>query len=383
MRTITYNLRGLNGNSNEYYQKIHEFSKTVFDKIACSLGDVINELLEYVKKNELEKPRSEAEYAVEILTLGMAWHRYLGASQRTSKVITHLLKYLYKLRSSNQKLKPTVDKLRGLLTSIFIVPKIKKKQKNGKLNFTNFNQLINWLEATGEFKDETKRLKIWLQFFKTNGKNDELPNMDAILEVFKWFKTEAKISLGKYTTNLEQFLNQEHPKYKFREDVIFCGKEEVEYHLNMVGSEIINWGFQASYEKTSKKVLLVPACMQINNGTECKAVQKGFDIKCTFCNKNCRINQLTQLGKKNNFDVFIVPHSSSFTKWLKKWENSKKTGLVAVACLLNLVPGGYEMRELNIPAQCVLLDFCGCKKHWDSKGIETELNEERLLELIR
>jgi hypothetical protein len=31
----------------------------------------------------------------------------------------------------------------------------------------------------------------------------------------------------------------------------------------------------------------------------------------------------------------------------------------------------------------VLLDFCGCKKHWDKDGIETEINEERLLELIK
>jgi len=206
--------------------------------------------------------------------------------------------------------------------------------------------------------------------------------MDIVLEVFNWFRNSSKEVLGKYTKNLDNFLYNEHPKYKYREDVIFCGKEEVEYHLNMVGSEIINWGFQASYEKTEKKVLLVPACMQAHNGVECKAAHNELDIKCTLCNSNCRISQLTKLGRKNNFDVFIVPHSSNFTKWLKKWENSKRTGLVAVACLLNLVPGGYEMRELNIPAQCVLLDFCGCQKHWDKEGIETEINEEQLLKLI-
>lgn len=383
MKTITYNLRGLNGSSNEYYQKIHLFSKTVFDKIANHLGDVIDELICFLIKNQLEKPRSEAEYAVEILTLGMCWDRYLGASQRNSKITVALLSYLYKIRSSNQKLKPYADSLRGLLNSLLIVPQIKKQPKNKVFSYANFKGLINWLHATGEFKDETKRLEIWFRFFQSTNEKSFASNMEILLEIFSWFKAQAKEELGKYTCEIEKFLNNEHPKYKFREDVIFCGKEEVEYHLNMVGSEIINWGFQPRYEKTDSKVLLVPACMQGSNANECKAVQDGLDITCTHCHKDCRINKLTQLGKKNNFKVFIVPHSSSFTKWLKKWENSEKTGLVAVACLLNLVPGGYQMRELNIPAQCVLLDFCGCKKHWDKTGIATEINEERLLELIQ
>ncbi len=47
----------------------------------------------------------------------------------------------------------------------------------------------------------------------------------------------------------------------------------------------------------------------------------------------------------------------------------RKIGPAAVACLLNLVQGGYEMRELNIPAQCVLLTFCGYQKHWDKDGM--------------
>ncbi|MDF1550419.1 MAG: DUF116 domain-containing protein, partial [Bacteroidales bacterium] len=136
------------------------------------------------------------------------------------------------------------------------------------------------------------------------------------------------------------------------------------------------------YQKTKNKVLLVPGCMRINNGKVCKAKQDGFDITCTSCNKNCKIYELTNLGNKNKFSVNIVPHSSSFTKWLKKWENNDQTGLIAVACLLNLVPGGYEMRELNIPAQCLLLDFCGCKKHWHKNGIATEINEDRLLKML-
>ncbi len=41
------------------------------------------------------------------------------------------------------------------------------------------------------------------------------------------------------------------------------------------------------------------------------------------------------------------------------------------------------MRELNIPSQCVPLDFCGCKKHWHNEGIPTKLNLSRLLQIIK
>lgn len=382
MKTITYNLRLNGSNSSDYYSEIKTFSKQVFEKIAHDFGDVIGELTNYIETTKVEKTRSDAEYAVELLTIGMTWNRYLGASQRTSSILIEVLTQLYKLRSSNQSLKPRIDRLRGWLTGVFILNKINKPALNGELTFSNYNKLIKWLKATGEFKDEVKRLAVWFNFFKSISKGKKVPYLPDILKLFDWFRDEAILKLGKYTKRLENFLTTEYKTYKFREDVLFCGKDEVEYHLNMVGSEIINWGFESQYKRTKEKVLLVPACMQVQNGKACKAIRNGLDIQCSLCNKNCRINQLTQLGKQNNFNVFIVPHSSNFTKWLKKWENSEKIGLVAVACLLNLVPGGYEMRELNIPAQCVLLDYCGCKKHWHSKGVPTDINQERLLELV-
>ncbi|MDG5815440.1 hypothetical protein QA601_10140 [Chitinispirillales bacterium ANBcel5] len=43
--------------------------------------------------------------------------------------------------------------------------------------------------------------------------------------------------------------------------------------------------------------------------------------------------------------------------------------------------GGYEMRDLTIPNQSVLLDYCGCKKHWHKSGITTGCNVERLVKV--
>jgi hypothetical protein len=53
-----------------------------------------------------------------------------------------------------------------------------------------------------------------------------------------------------------------------------------------------------------------------------------------------------------------------------------------VACLLNILAGGYEMRARRIPSQCVLLDYPGCEKHWRRDAIPTRVNEKRLVRIL-
>lgn len=90
---------------------------------------------------------------------------------------------------------------------------------------------------------------------------------------------------------------------------------------------------------------------------------------------------VSSLGYENT-EVYLISHSSSFSEILKKWENKPEYGLVGVACVLNLITGGYEMKNLGIASQCVFLDGCGCKKHWHKEGLPTDINRTRLKNLI-
>lgn len=47
----------------------------------------------------------------------------------------------------------------------------------------------------------------------------------------------------------------------WRKDVIFCVSRRAEYHLNMVGAEIMNRAYRERFIKTPKKAVLLPACM--------------------------------------------------------------------------------------------------------------------------
>ena len=166
--------------------------------------------------------------------------------------------------------------------------------------------------------------------------------------------------LGKYTPNVEQFVNREWRKYRWREDRIACMRTRVEYHLNMVGAEIMNRAFRASFLPADRKAVLVPGCMRSRPERMCQAVHVSEGLRCKECDKTCHVNRLRAMGLKYNFDVFILPHTSDLSRWASK-PGSPSQGVVGVACLTTLVGGGWELKRHGVPAQCVLLNYCGCK----------------------
>ena len=60
---------------------------------------------------------------------------------------------------------------------------------------------------------------------------------------------------------------------KYREDFLFCSRKEVEYHLNMVGAQIMNEAYRKEFLKTKEKGLLLPSCMRIKDEKNCKAIK--------------------------------------------------------------------------------------------------------------
>ena len=93
--------------------------------------------------------------------------------------------------------------------------------------------------------------------------------------------------------------------------------------------------------KTSKasrsKVVLVPGCMRGARIDTCKAVTRGLDITCAGCDPDCAVNRITRRMRHEGVEVYIVPHSSGFSRWLERWQNDPKVGVAAVACMMNIL----------------------------------------------
>jgi hypothetical protein len=378
--TITYSLKNGNGNSHEYYSDVAQFTDNVLSNAENHLTPLVKQFEQHIEQTQLEPLRSSEEYLLELLCLGVLWIVYASQAVHFSSVASGLFHALIALRQRYQWLKPGIDVLRGILATLLLVSDPSQQETEVLRTRRNLTRLLNWLSVTGEFKEEVKRFQNWQRFFATLPDRSVAKYLEEVVTFACWFKGQSKSALGKYTTYVEPFLQEAYPKtYRWREDVIFCGRQEVEYHLIMVGAEILNRAFREEFLQTPRKAVLLPACMRAEPAAECQALKVGLDMICMGCTPTCRIRQFNRLGREIGFEVYIVSHSSDFTKWLERWRDTREFGVIGVACILNLFTGGYEMKDLNIPSQCVLLDYCGCQNHWHQEGIPTDIDQEQLL----
>ena len=171
--------------------------------------------------------------------------------------------------------------------------------------------------------------------------------------------------LGDYTPNVEKFIAERGADYFWREDVVMVAQRRVEYHLNMVGMEIINRTVRVEFLATDAKVVLVPPCLRIKQD-DCEAYETPYGDHCNACEPGCRVHQITQLGKKHGFEVFFLPDRLGKLGNGESDASSKaKLGVVGVACPLTIMSGGWQTKDLGVPTMGLPLDHCGCPWHWD------------------
>jgi hypothetical protein len=378
METITYSLKGRT--NSEFYEQLALFSDKILAEAEIYLSRDIKSFSKFIKEKHLGTVHSVQEYIIEFISVGLLLEKYSIYATSSDLFSTTLLSALYKTRKKYKTLKPITDKLRGLLTETLL---FNRTLKPVSYSPAVFKKLTRWLNATGEFSKEVKRLEKWNEFFISLSGKEAERIIGKALAFANYFEEQGELSLGYYTHNVSSFIENELPKHKNKEDFLFCGRTEAEYFLNMFGAEVLNRQLSESFEKTKQKTVLLPSCMCSPNDGNCKAESKGLYMQCKSCSKNCEVNKIKYSNNTLGAETFIIKHSSDMSEFLKNWKNQDKTGLVGVACVLNLIEGGYEMQDLNIPSQCVFLDHCGCKNHWHKTGIPTSINQEQLTKILK
>ncbi len=382
MDVITYSLRRSAANSSEYYRKVAKFTDQVVLE-SQNLLSLVEEYQDYRGKKGDTQHRSYEEYLVELLTLGTLWNVYSGYANQMQGQILKILQILADLRQWSALMKPFIDRLRGILSTFYLYADPIRKTDPAEPTLGSFYRLIQWLLSTGEFMQETKILNSWYAFFATHNSVYCADRLGQIRDLATWFARKSELVLGEFTYRVEDFLQIQHPKHRWREDIIFSGRRRVEYHLNMVGAELMNRAFRSEFVRTKSKALFLPSCMQALRKPECQARSTSRGLVCSRCCPECNVHQLVQLGEKLGFEVLIIPHESSlFTKEKIKNFEDEDLGIIGVACLLNLTSGGWKAKGLGLPAQCVVLDYCGCQNHWHETGMMTEINLEELKRIL-
>ncbi|RPI66343.1 MAG: DUF116 domain-containing protein [Ignavibacteriales bacterium] len=387
MEAVTYSLKYGQLNSETYYQNVRVFTDTVLCQADNSLKPIVEEFIDYLESYNLEEIREIEEYILELLSFGILWKSYSGKALSVHIAPFITLARMAEWRKKHQQIKPYIDFARGILTTLFLLPRNSTNHNHRIPTLEQVDYVCKWFEATGEFREQALRFIRWRAFWGTKTKEELLKIFFTIDEFTKWFEEQSEVALGKYTENVDNFLKNAHKHYKWREDRIQCTRSRIEYHLNMVGAELMNRAFRTEFNTTEKKVVLVPGCMRIHTNEECKAKKVKEGLTCEGCTPQCRVNQLREMGKKNSvygeFDVYIIPHASDLSLWSLR-PGRPKLGVIASACVTTLVEGGWELKRYDVPAQCVLLDYSGCKKHWCSNGndIPTMFNVRELKRIV-
>ncbi len=378
MKTITYSLKENQKDSDNYYKEIKSFTDEILNEFEGFEAHVILDFISYAKEMDMGEIRSYHEYIFELLMLGVFWRVYGVRAAHLDKNPQKILENLVKERNQNEPAKETIDIIRGMIMKPFL---LSENKDTPDLTVINFEKLLAYLKAAGDFNQELRRLEVWKGFLET--KTPEIAS-EYLANAFlfaDWFEYKSKVVLGQYTANVNEFLAEKYHEHLFQEDLIFCGRKEVEYHLNMVGAEIMNRAFRKKFEKRPRKALILPGCMKFSAEEKCRAQDTNLGLKCTGCSKSCNVNELTKMGDEYGFEVYIVPHeSSAFSKSTNK--DRDELGIIGVACVSNLISGGWKAVSLGIPAQCVLLDYSSCKNHWDEEGFPTSINLDQLMKLL-
>jgi len=312
--------------------------------------------------------------------LGVLWQVYSGDAAELDAAPKQILSQLVRMRERGGSLKPGVDFLRGILSTIFLSPDLYDNMFVLEASLKNMDKLMDWLEATGEFKYEVRRFRKWYEYLMTLSSQEISEILTTSLTLAVWFNVRSEEVLGSYTPNVERYLNELRPDRYWHEDVIFCGRRRVEYHLNMTGAEVMNRAYRDAFVKTSEKSVVLPACMRLLPESKCR-VDSG---RCMRCNADCNVSQLTGLGMEHGFDVVVIPHTSSISAGRSRDHSflDKDVGVIGVACVLNLISGGWMLKDMGVPAQCVLLDYCGCKSHWSEEGFPTGINVGQIKRIL-
>lgn len=381
MEPVTYSLKLNHTNSEEYYHEVRRFTDELLQKTDESITPIVNEYIEYINEFKLEDVREKEEYVFELLSFGILWRTYASTALTVKHAPFITLAKMGEWRKKHQHIKPFIDFSRGILISLFLLPEKLKHDNLPRPTLEQIDHVCKWFEATGEFREEALRFIGWRAYWGTLDNSKLVEIFSAIAEFRNWFEIRSNEVLGKYTFNVEKFISGAKNKYRWREDRISCSRKQIEYHLNMVGAELMNRAFRNEFVAAETTSVLLPGCMRARTKDECEAVKEPKGLKCTGCESKCRVNQIRLAGQKKNFEVYVIPHASDLSLWSAK-KGEPRRGVIASACVTTLVEGGWELKRYGIPAQCVLLDYSGCKKHWHPEGVQTAINFRELERII-
>lgn len=375
MNKATYSLTNGESNSNLYYKKVESISNKIINYVLNYSSEYLEDFMDFIVTSKVESIRTKEEYSIEILLIGVILEEYLsygrGFEHHSNNNVFSILNTI----RNNEEYKEKIDILRGRLAFSILM---KRKEEDRAVDFMDLKLVTGWMKATGDFKEEVYRLVNWIDFLELNEEDYINEFLRLTTRMSRYLYMESKTTLGDYTKNVERYLSCYRSDHINKEDVFYCGKGEIQYFFNMICAEVMNIAYKEDFKLCRIKKIFVPSCMR-QTDNECKAKESFNECTCMGCSEECNVNKLTKIIEQSNAKVYIIPHE---TMLFNDGEKNNDIGIIGIACVTNLVSGGWKALRLGFKPQCVLLDYCGCAQHWCSEAVMTSINIDRLKSIL-
>ena len=96
---------------------------------------------------------------------------------------------------------------------------------------------------------------------------------------------EGQYYLGEYISGVKSYLSTYELIHRNKEDIIYCGKGEIQYIFNMVCAEILNKVYKEKFLRCEEKIVFAPACMK-QTLKPCPSSKEKLGDVCKRCSKD-------------------------------------------------------------------------------------------------
>jgi hypothetical protein len=193
---ITYSLQLGAGNSNAYYQDVSQLVSRVIQFRDREIRSLLDTYMTWILESGQESLRDEREYTFDILTLGVLWRQYGSRVRRVSRSAAELSSMLYRLRRRCPALKQTLDSMRGWISSRYLAGDDFPDRSDEIPSCRDLGHLLRWMRATGEYREETLRLRILVRYLRRCIREERDWYLEHVLNFEKQFERDAENQLG-------------------------------------------------------------------------------------------------------------------------------------------------------------------------------------------
>lgn len=388
MTAMPYSLQATDRTSDRYYEDIAAFADRWSAYTREIVADLVSDFQAFCKSEGLADRSFEA-HALELLALGVLLREHGRQATNLPDWAGWLLGRLVSLQHKWPGAKPALKVVRGLITGL-VNDSVDQQTAATKTRSDRLPPepgtvavLIRWLRAHDQLA-QAERFEAWQDYLTTIDPELSRQAIRQSLALADTFAVESEQTLGRYTAGVVGYRTGVSGCSRFRYDAELLTRTRLEYHLGLLGMEILNRIYRDRFEATDQKLVIVPPCLRTPSpGEVCQAEQSSLGAICRGCHSACRVHQLTRLGQQQGFLVCCIPDDELEKVCVASGTaGSNSIGVLGLSCALTNWSAGWEAERLGLAAQGHLLDFPGCRQHWHPRGLPTDTNLKQLRTMV-